>query len=88
MIGAQVWHQLLLLRLTVASLRLTLVLAVLAVDLLGFGESSKPTGVDYDPHLWKDQIVSFVNQIVAEPVILVGNSIGSQVLLLDVLVLT
>ena len=53
--------------------------AVLAIDLLGFGESSKPTGINYDPHLWKDQVVGFVREIVGEPVVLVGNSIGSQV---------
>lgn len=54
---------------------------VLAVDLLGFGESSKPTGIKYDPHLWKDQVVEFIREVVNEPVAIVGNSIGSQVAL-------
>ena len=50
---------------------------MLAVDLLGFGDSAKPH-VNYDPHLWKRQVVDFVHEIVGEPVVLVGNSIGSQ----------
>ena len=53
--------------------------AVYAMDLLGFGSSQKPEGVTYDPHLWKDQVVDFVNTLVPEPCVLLGNSIGSQV---------
>ena len=53
--------------------------AVYAMDLLGFGSSQKPEGVTYDPHLWKDQVVDFVNTLVTEPCVLLGNSIGSQV---------
>lgn len=53
--------------------------AVYAMDLLGFGSSQKPEGVTYDPHLWKDQVVNFVNTLVPEPCVLLGNSIGSQV---------
>ena len=49
------------------------------MDLLGFGFTEKPAGVTYDPHLWKDQVVDFVNTLVPEACILLGNSIGSQV---------
>ena len=31
-----------------------------ALDLLGFGKSSKPSGIAYGGPLWKDQIVSYV----------------------------
>ncbi len=53
--------------------------AVYAMDLLGFGSTEKPAGIAYDPHLWKDQVVDFVNTLVPEPCVLLGNSIGSQV---------
>ena len=49
------------------------------MDLLGFGDSAKPVGVNYDPHLWKDQVVAFVREVIQTPVMIVGNSIGSQV---------
>ncbi|CAN1225530.1 Pheophytinase, chloroplastic [Linum perenne] len=48
---------------------------VYAIDLLGFGWSEKAL-VDYDAMIWKDQIVDFMKQIVKEPAVLVGNSLG------------
>jgi pimeloyl-ACP methyl ester carboxylesterase len=51
---------------------------VLAIDLLGFGASQKPPGVDYGPRLWQQQLCDFLAEFCAEPAVLVGNSIGSQ----------
>ena len=53
--------------------------AVYAPDLLGFGASAKPSELVYDPHLWFKQVVAFVEEVVQEPCVVVGNSIGSQV---------
>lgn len=52
---------------------------VFVLDLLGFGGSSKPGTVSYNPHLWQRQVSDFVQQVVGQPTVLVGNSIGSQV---------
>lgn len=48
---------------------------VYAVDLLGFGWSEKAI-VEYDATIWKDQMVDFLKEIVIEPAIVVGNSLG------------
>uniref|UniRef100_A0A7N0ZSK2 AB hydrolase-1 domain-containing protein n=1 Tax=Kalanchoe fedtschenkoi TaxID=63787 RepID=A0A7N0ZSK2_KALFE len=48
---------------------------VYALDLLGFGWSEKAL-VDYDAMIWKDQVVDFVKEIVREPTVLIGNSLG------------
>lgn len=49
-----------------------------AVDLLGFGASSKPTTVQYSMELWRDLINDFVAEFAAGAggATLVGNSIG------------
>ncbi len=47
-----------------------------ALDLIGFGKSSKPAGLDYGGQLWKDQIVAYVRENIRRPTILVGNSLG------------
>ncbi|XP_058179098.1 pheophytinase, chloroplastic [Rhododendron vialii] len=48
---------------------------VYAVDLLGFGWSDKAL-IEYDALVWRDQVVDFLKEIVKEPAILVGNSLG------------
>ncbi|CAI5476656.1 unnamed protein product [Closterium sp. Yama58-4] len=50
---------------------------VYAVDLLGFGDSDKPRGIEYGPELWADIINDFMLEFTDEPAVLIGNSIGS-----------
>lgn len=52
--------------------------AVYALDLAGFGASEKPPNLTYSPHLWYQQVADFAREVVKEPCVLVGNSIGSQ----------
>jgi len=52
---------------------------VYALDLAGFGASEKPPNLTYSPHLWYQQVADFAREVVKEPCVLVGNSIGSQV---------
>lgn len=57
---------------------------VYALDLIGFGGSAKPTPgqfqsgkqVEYTFETWGQQIADFCQEVVGEPVFLVGNSIG------------
>lgn len=48
---------------------------VYAIDLLGFGWSEKAI-IDYNSSVWRDQVADFLNEIVKDPAILVGNSLG------------
>ncbi|GAV60014.1 Abhydrolase_6 domain-containing protein [Cephalotus follicularis] len=48
---------------------------VYAVDLIGFGWSEKAI-IEYDAMVWRDQVVDFLKEIVREPAVLVGNSLG------------
>ncbi|MBD2341024.1 alpha/beta fold hydrolase [Calothrix sp. FACHB-156] len=48
---------------------------VFAIDLLGFGRSAKPK-LDYSGDLWRDQLHDFINEIIAQKAVLVGNSLG------------
>ncbi|KAJ7944261.1 putative Alpha/beta hydrolase [Quillaja saponaria] len=48
---------------------------VYAIDLLGFGWSDKAI-IEYDTMVWRDQVVDFLKDIVEEPAVLVGNSLG------------
>jgi len=61
-----------------------------SIDLLGFGESSQPIAtldyefpknneVKYCFDLWANQISDFCNEVIREPVFLIGNSIGGIV---------
>ena len=48
---------------------------VYALDLIGFGRSSKPN-TGYSPELWRDQIADFITSIIGRPAVVAGNSIG------------
>ncbi|XP_021907995.1 pheophytinase, chloroplastic [Carica papaya] len=48
---------------------------VYAIDLLGFGWSDKAL-IEYDAMVWRDQLADFLKEIVKEPAVLVGNSLG------------
>ncbi len=51
---------------------------VYALDLVGFGASEKP-GTTYNADVWVEQVYEFWQTFIREPVVLVGNSIGSLV---------
>jgi pimeloyl-ACP methyl ester carboxylesterase len=53
---------------------------VYGLDLVGWGGSRKPN-INYDIDLWVDQVYDFWQAFVGQPMILVGNSIGSLVAL-------
>jgi pimeloyl-ACP methyl ester carboxylesterase len=53
---------------------------VYGLDLVGWGGSRKPD-IKYDIDLWVDQVFDFWQAFVGQPMILVGNSIGSLVAL-------
>lgn len=54
---------------------------VYAIDLLGFGWSDKAL-IEYDAVIWRDQVVDFLKEIVKEPAVLVGNSLGGFTVLM------
>jgi pimeloyl-ACP methyl ester carboxylesterase len=57
--------------------------SVYAVDLIGFGRSAKPLGVDYSEALWAWQIHSLMEDVVrTEQVFLAGNSLGGYLAML------
>ncbi len=66
--------------------------ACYAIDLVGFGASSKPPSrlegeseelgtLRYSIDLWADQVAAFAREVIGTPVQLVGNSIGGVVAL-------
>jgi pimeloyl-ACP methyl ester carboxylesterase len=54
---------------------------VYALDLLGFGMSSKPDPalLGYTFETWGQQVADFIAEVVGEPAVLIGNSIGAVV---------
>ncbi|MCC5899309.1 MAG: alpha/beta fold hydrolase [Phormidium sp. BM_Day4_Bin.17] len=57
---------------------------VYALDLLGFGNSHKPTPglvIDYTFETWGDLVGDFCREVVGEPAFLIGNSIGCIVVM-------
>ena len=53
---------------------------IYGLDLVGWGGSRKPD-IKYDINLWVDQVYDFWQAFVGQPMILIGNSIGSLVAL-------
>jgi pimeloyl-ACP methyl ester carboxylesterase len=53
---------------------------VYAIDLLGFGRSAKPAW-EYSGDLWRDQLHDFITEVIEQPAVLVGNSLGGYVAL-------
>ncbi len=49
---------------------------VYALDLLGFGAADKPI-LNYSLELWQQQLKDFWQEIIQEPTVFVGNSIGA-----------
>jgi pimeloyl-ACP methyl ester carboxylesterase len=55
-----------------------------AIDLIGFGDSAKPTPgleIDYTLETWGQQVGDFCREVVGSPAFLVGNSIGCIVVM-------
>jgi len=48
---------------------------VWAIDLLGFGRSSKPAW-EYTGNLWREQLNDFITEVIKQPTIVAGNSLG------------
>ncbi|MGQ4648961.1 alpha/beta fold hydrolase [Lyngbya aestuarii] len=48
---------------------------VWAIDLLGFGRSAKPDW-QYGGDLWRDQLSDFITNVIQQPTVLAGNSLG------------
>jgi 2-hydroxy-6-oxo-octa-2,4-dienoate hydrolase len=55
--------------------------SVYAPDMVGFGFSDRPDGVDYTIKTWTDQLVGFLDALGLERVSLVGNSFGGALAL-------
>ncbi|MCX7056912.1 MAG: alpha/beta hydrolase [Pseudomonadota bacterium] len=50
-------------------------------DLVGFGYSSKPTGIDYSTALFADTLLELLDTLKIERCVLVGNSLGGAIAL-------
>ncbi|MEL6927615.1 MAG: alpha/beta fold hydrolase [Cyanobacteria bacterium J06600_6] len=48
---------------------------VWAIDLLGFGRSAKPKQ-EYSGNLWREQLHDFITEVIRQPTVLAGNSLG------------
>ncbi len=59
---------------------LSQVAPVYALDLLGFGDSEKAATL-YGAELWATQVTDFIQQVIGQPLALVGHSLGALVAL-------
>lgn len=50
---------------------------VYAIDLLGLGASEKPPKFKYTMETWAEMLLDFTREVINEPTVLIGNSIGS-----------
>ncbi|XP_054783169.1 pheophytinase, chloroplastic isoform X1 [Prosopis cineraria] len=50
---------------------------VYVIDLLGFGASDKPQSFSYTMETWAQLILDFLDEVIQEPTVLIGNSVGS-----------
>ena len=48
---------------------------VWAIDLVGFGRSAKPAW-EYSGELWQEQLIDFINEVIQQPTVVAGNSLG------------
>ena len=48
---------------------------VWAIDLLGFGRSAKPD-IAYSGELWREQLRAFITEVIDQPTVIAGNSLG------------
>ena len=48
---------------------------VWAIDLLGFGRSAKPKQ-EYSGNVWREQLHDFITEVIGQPTVLAGNSLG------------
>ncbi|MBE9042838.1 alpha/beta fold hydrolase [Pleurocapsales cyanobacterium LEGE 10410] len=48
---------------------------VWAIDLLGFGRSAKPKQ-EYSGSIWREQLQDFITEVICQPTVLAGNSLG------------
>ena len=48
---------------------------VWAIDLLGFGRSAKPSW-EYSGNLWQEQLNDFISEVIQQPTVVAGNSLG------------
>ncbi|NHC34821.1 alpha/beta fold hydrolase [Scytonema millei] len=48
---------------------------VYAIDLIGFGRSAKAK-LQYSGDLWRDQLHDFITEVIGQPAVLAGNSLG------------
>jgi pimeloyl-ACP methyl ester carboxylesterase len=48
---------------------------VWAIDLLGFGRSAKPAW-EYSGQLWQEQLNDFISEVIQQPTVVAGNSLG------------
>ncbi|WP_202916103.1 alpha/beta fold hydrolase [Pseudomonas putida] len=54
---------------------------VVAPDIVGFGYTERPAGIEYGPEVWLRHLVAFMDELGLEQVDLVGNSFGGALAL-------